>query len=667
MKGYIFLVVNLAVSLTLSLNLNGPDGPEIVEIGEDKDITDVNKDSLHDDILEPPQRSATNEADRLWRPPVPYVLEKDLEMNAKGVILRAFDQFRLKSCIDFRPRGSDEYYLSVQKLGGCFSYIGRIFTGGQDLSIGKYCDAISTVEHEFLHALGFYHEQSRYDRDDHVTIALENVQKGKEYNFRKVSKESSTAGGVPYDYSSVMHYSKNAFSNGNGSTVITKDPKFQDVIGQRLEVSPSDIRELNLRYKCNSTIAFKMYCGFSKENMCHMTRCSQSSSDWKMVTRVDGGPSSDHTSLPSGNSGQGQDAGFFMHASTASGEEGDSAWLETHRMSPSRDCHVQCLQFYYYHSGNESDKLNIWIREFQDENDLKGTRRLMGQITGSPTSHWQLQHVSLNAIKHFQVEFEARKGAGSSSGGFSIDDINLSEIECPHVTLQINDFERVLNTSKFGHAIYSPRQYSSGGYAYRVALVLYRTYIGLFVQLLSGKYDDKLEWPCPQRQVTFQMLDQTPNIQLHMSKQKSITTDPNLVSSDGTYRWDNPREIGKTVLDENNEKVFAGPLIGRTYFTSLKEMKSRDFLKGGSAIFVFSFQDLTPLVNGSALPCPKVAPAMIVHPPKDLDNGPCSSRILTTALPPPQTTDDNSIFGFSPAMVASPVLTLLLALMLLIP
>uniref|UniRef100_A0A3B4U5X4 Metalloendopeptidase n=1 Tax=Seriola dumerili TaxID=41447 RepID=A0A3B4U5X4_SERDU len=494
------------------------------------------------------------------------------QMNAKGVILRAFEQFRLKSCIDFRPRDSDEYYLSVQKLGGCFSYIGRLFTGGQDLSIGKYCDAISTVEHEFLHALGFYHEQSRYDRDDHVTIALENVQKGKEYNFRKVSKESSTAGGVPYDYLSVMHYSKNAFSNGNGSTVITKDPKFQDVIGQRLEVSPSDIRELNLRYKCSKFLEFK-------ENITHLQCFVISSSDWKMVTRVDGGPSSDHTSLPSG-----QDAGFFMHASTASGEEGDSAWLETHRMSPSRDCHVQCLQFYYYHSGNESDKLNIWIREFEDENDLKGTRRLMGQITGNVRLYDYL------VSSHFQVEFEARKGAGSSSGGFSIDDINLSEIECPHVTLQINDFERVLNTSKFGHAIYSPRQYSSRGYAYRVALVLYRTYIGLFVQLLSGKYDDKLEWPCPQRQVTFQMLDQTPNIQLHMSKQKSITTDPNLVSSDGTYLWDNPREIGKTVLVENNEKVFAGPLIGRSYFTHLREMKSRDFLKGGSAIFVFSFQ-----------------------------------------------------------------------------
>lgn len=40
------------------------------------------------------------------------------EMNAKGIILRAFDQFRLKSCIDFKPRTSEDYYISVQKLDG---------------------------------------------------------------------------------------------------------------------------------------------------------------------------------------------------------------------------------------------------------------------------------------------------------------------------------------------------------------------------------------------------------------------------------------------------------------------------------------------------------------------------------------------------------------------
>ncbi|XP_073340743.1 meprin A subunit beta-like [Pagrus major] len=597
------------------------------------------------------QRSAIIDEDELWTSPVPYVLDKGLEMNAKGVILRALDQFRLKSCIDFKPRDSEDYYISVQKLGGCFSYIGKVLPNGQTLSIGRGCDQISTVEHEFLHAFGFYHEQSRYDRDSFVTIAFENIREGRERNFRIVSKSETTTNGVPYDYSSVMHYSQYAFSNSSKRTIITKDPAFQEVIGQRLEVSPSDVLELNLLYKCNSTIAFKMYCGFTNGTTCHMSNCSRSGKGWEMVTRADGGPSSDHTSLPSGNSNhQGQNTSSFMHASTASGKEGDSAWLETHRMSSDRECHTQCLQFYYFHSGNESDVLNIWLREFQDEWDSQGSLRLIGQITGPRTSHWQLHHVSLNATKHFQVEFEAHKGAGSSSGGFSIDDINLSEVECPHVTMQFDDIEKLLSTSKYGTTIPSPRQYSSGGYAYRVGIKLYKTYVGVFVQLLSGINDKQLQWPCPQRQVTFQMLDQTPNIQQQMSKQRSITTDLSTISN-GTLRWDNPRVVGTPFVDENKETIFAGPASGRNFFMDLEEMRTRQFINGGSVVFVFSFQDLTPLLSGSALPCPKVGPVDIRYPPRDLNRAPCSPRI----------------FGFSPGLLASPVLTFLLALMLMIP
>lgn len=127
--------------------------------------------------------------------------------------------------------------------------------------------------------------------------------------------------------------------------------------------------------------------------------------------------------------------------------------------------------------------------------------------------------------------FESRKGADSSSGGFSIDDINLSETECPHLTMQINDFGNLLKTSDHATAIFSSRQYSRGGYAYRIGIILYKSYFGLFVQLLSGKYDDQLAWPCVNRQVTFQMVDQNSNIQQQMSKQRSITTDLSQLSN----------------------------------------------------------------------------------------------------------------------------------------
>lgn len=65
-----------------------------------------------------------------------------------------------------------------------------------------------------------------------------------------IPQDDSITNGIRYDYWSVMHYGRKAFSNGNGSTIITTDPGFQDVIGQRLEMSPSDVLELNLLYKC---------------------------------------------------------------------------------------------------------------------------------------------------------------------------------------------------------------------------------------------------------------------------------------------------------------------------------------------------------------------------------------------------------------------------------
>lgn len=60
----------------------------------------------------------------------------------------------------------------------CFSSVGNRRVGKQRLSIGTNCDRIATIEHEFLHALGFWHEQSRSDRDDYVQIMWDRITEG---------------------------------------------------------------------------------------------------------------------------------------------------------------------------------------------------------------------------------------------------------------------------------------------------------------------------------------------------------------------------------------------------------------------------------------------------------------------------------------------------------
>ena len=54
--------------------------------------------------------------------------------------------------------------------------------GGQVLSLqAGGCTNIGIVAHELIHALGFYHEQSRNDRDSFVTVNYNNILSGLYY------------------------------------------------------------------------------------------------------------------------------------------------------------------------------------------------------------------------------------------------------------------------------------------------------------------------------------------------------------------------------------------------------------------------------------------------------------------------------------------------------
>lgn len=74
------------------------------------------------------------------------------------------------------------------------------------------CFRLYTIVHEFIHALGFHHMQSSYDRDEFVRIVWENINPANTNNFNLYGQDRVTHFGVEYDYGSVMHYSKTSFS-----------------------------------------------------------------------------------------------------------------------------------------------------------------------------------------------------------------------------------------------------------------------------------------------------------------------------------------------------------------------------------------------------------------------------------------------------------------------
>ena len=96
------------------------------------------------------------------------------------------DQTRVQSkdCIKFVPRTTEAVYLNIHSGSGCWSYVGKNRAPGpQDLSImvgsGHSCLFLGTIMHELTHAIGFWHEQSRFDRDDYLTINWANIAEGK--------------------------------------------------------------------------------------------------------------------------------------------------------------------------------------------------------------------------------------------------------------------------------------------------------------------------------------------------------------------------------------------------------------------------------------------------------------------------------------------------------
>ncbi|KAI2510799.1 High choriolytic enzyme 1-like [Fragilaria crotonensis] len=177
---------------------------------------------------------------------VPYAYSGQHNADAVVVIENALRDLEARSkVVKFVPRTTESDYIMVVDGDSCSSYVGR--QGGEQpvtLSSGG-CVTHGIVQHEFLHALGFNHEQSRPDRDEYVRINFENIDPAMAYNFDKRTETDSL--GSPYDYSSVMHYGKADFS-GNGGDTITAP----QAIGQRDGADDEDIRQVVLLYQCES-------------------------------------------------------------------------------------------------------------------------------------------------------------------------------------------------------------------------------------------------------------------------------------------------------------------------------------------------------------------------------------------------------------------------------
>ncbi|XP_056099916.1 bone morphogenetic protein 1b isoform X4 [Rhinichthys klamathensis goyatoka] len=201
------------------------------------------------------RRAATARPERVWPDGIiPYIISGNFSGSQRAIFKQAMRHWEKHTCVTFKERSTEESYIVFTiRSCGCCSFVGRRGGGAQAISIGKNCDKFGIVVHELGHVIGFWHEHTRPDRDEHVNIFRENIQPGQEYNFEKMEPDDVDSLGEVYDFNSIMHYARNTFSRG--TYLDTMLPRYEvdgvrPPIGQRTRLSKGDIAQARKLYKC---------------------------------------------------------------------------------------------------------------------------------------------------------------------------------------------------------------------------------------------------------------------------------------------------------------------------------------------------------------------------------------------------------------------------------
>lgn len=194
----------------------------------------------------------------IWSRKIKYAVDVDTYRSPGAVtaaIRAALNSWESRTCLRFveidlpsDPNDDSIDYLRVHSGRGCWSYIGKI-GGPQELSLAETgCVYTGVIMHEFGHALGLVHEQSRPDRDASVTVLANNVVRGYVTNFFK-SPCPTIQRVVPFDIESVMEYGLSDFTQSQ-ATIRPKSNEYATLAGNRASATHYNFKAISSLYQC---------------------------------------------------------------------------------------------------------------------------------------------------------------------------------------------------------------------------------------------------------------------------------------------------------------------------------------------------------------------------------------------------------------------------------